>query len=435
MLLIYVPKLNSRIDYAIEICFKHAFKVDYKVTTDLDEFEKSGLPCLWYAPEKISKKPGIISDAMMFDKKLIIDSPGRTTMEKGIVLFPTEAHLLPKFDLFAACFWHVTRMEEYGHYAISADTRFSSEKSIARKTGILQKPIVHIWTEMFLKELQYLYPDIKYVRPTYKFIPTVDVDSAFMYTSQGFFSNLGGFIRDIWKKDFNSVKKRFRVLTGKENDPWFCFDKIADIHQKYNLKPNFFFLVGKHSKLDRNVSPSRKKVRKLIGNLLKNHTIGIHTSFKGNDKPKYWQRELKILTKILGQEVFSSRQHYLFVRFPSTYEELMKLGIKRDFSMVYPDMPGFRMGVTVPVPFFNLKTNRKTDFWLYPTMIMDNSLLKYQNLSHDEAIEQCVEIVSYTKQFGGTLITLWHNESLSEYGKWEGWNSVYEAVLKNAIDE
>ncbi|MDD2386533.1 MAG: polysaccharide deacetylase family protein [Bacteroidales bacterium] len=435
MLLIYVPRLNARTHYAIEVCFSHVFKIDFKITTDLDEFEKSNLPCLWYAPEKVSDKPGIISDAMMWDKKLIIDSPGRTIIENTNVLFPTQSVLLPNFDLFAACFWHVTRMEEYNHFAISADTRFSSEKSIARKTGILQKPIVHVWTEMFLEVLKQLYPDLKYTKPAYKYVPTVDVDSAFMYKYQGFFINRIGFVKDVFRKDFKAVKKRFRVIMGKDADPWFCFDKIAELHEKYDLKPKYFFLVAKHSKLDRNVSPSRIRMKKLIAELVKKHTVGIHYSYRGNSKPKLWNKELRVLSKLTGQEIFSSRQHYLFVRFPSTYEQLINLGMKRDYSMVYPDMPGFRMGVTVPVPFFNLTTNKKTDFWLYPTMIMDNSFTKYQTMTHDEAIEISSGIINYTKQYGGTLITLWHNESLSEYGKWEGWNTVYESILKMATEE
>ena len=169
--------------------------------------------------------------------------------------------------------------------------------------------------------------------------------------------------------------------------------------------------------------------------MVKKHTIGIHTSYKGNDKPRRWTKELKVLQELTGQEIFSSRQHYLFVRFPSTYENLMNLGIKRDFSMVYPDMPGYRMGVSVPVPFYNLETNKKTDLWLYPTMIMDFSLLKYQDLTIEEAKAQCVEVIKYARIYGGTLVTLWHNEVLSEYGQWEGWNEVYETVLKEATFE
>ncbi len=435
MLLIYTPKLNSRIEYAVEVCFKHAFKLEYRITTDLFEFEKSDDPCLWYAQEKVSGKPGIIADAMMTDEKIIINSPGRTIISNMTVLFPTESFMLPKFDLFAATFWHVTRMEEYGHFAKDALTRFTSEMSIARKIGILQKPAVNIWTEIFLEELKLLYPDLIFDKPGFKYIPTIDVDSVFMYKSKGFFRGMGGAVRDLFKKDFDAVKKRIRVVTGKEEDPWFCFDKINDLHTKYELSPYYFFLVGRFGNLDRNISPSRTTVKKLIAELVKNYTIGIHNSYRGNNHPKIWNKELRILKKITGQEIFSSRQHYLFVRFPYTYEDLIVEGIKRDFSMVYPDMPGFRMGITVPVPFFNLKTNVKTDFWLYPTMIMDAGLAKYQNLTKEEATTQCLGIVNYTQKYGGTLITLWHNESLSGYGKWDGWEKVYETIIKSAVEE
>ena len=435
MLLIYTPKLNSRIEFAAEVCFKHAFRLDYKFTCDLGEFEKSDDPCFWYAPEMVSKKPGIIADAMMFDKKLIIKSPGRSFLEKITVLFPTETRLLPKFDLFASVFWMVTRMEEYGHIAKDADHRFSSEMSIARKVGFLQKPAVNIWTEIMLEELRHLYPDLNYEKPSYKFMPTVDVDSAFMFKSKGFFRTLGGWLRDMYKRDFQAVRKRYRVIVGKDVDPWFCFDEISNMHSKYNLKPYYFFLVAKYGNLDQNISPSRKKSRKLIADLVVKHNIGIHTSYRGNDNPRNWTKELKTLQKLTGNDIFSSRQHYMFVRFPETYENLLKLGIKRDFSMVYPDMPGFRTGASVPVPFFNLNTNRKTELWLYPTMIMDVSFTKYQGLTPDEALQQCLPIINYTKQYGGTLVSLWHNESLSQYGAWEGWNQVYESILEAAVED
>ncbi|MDD3688206.1 MAG: polysaccharide deacetylase family protein, partial [Bacteroidales bacterium] len=219
------------------------------------------------------------------------------------------------------------------------------------------------------------------------------------------------------------------------DDPWYCFDKINDLHNKYGLSPYYFFLMGKFGNLDRNISPSRKLVKELIHNLVQNYTIGIHNSYRGNFKSKVWSKELRVLQKLTKTEIFSSRQHYLFVRFPSTYRDLLKMGIKRDFSMVYPDMPGFRMGITVPVPFFDLEENKKTDLWLYPTMIMDVGLHKYQCLSMDEAIAQSLPIVEYTKQYGGTLITLWHNESLSDYGRWEGWSKVYEETVKAAVAE
>lgn len=435
MLLIYTPKINPRIEYAAEVCFKHAFKLDYRITNDLREFEKSADPCFWYAPSKVSGKPGVICDAMMIDCKIMIPSPGRAILGDTIVLFPTESILLPKFDLFAAVLWHVSRMEEYNYNVKDATHRFTSEMSIARKIGILHKPAVNIWTEMFLSELKLLYPDLVFEKPVFKYIPTVDVDSIFLYKAKGIFRATGGVIRDVFRKKFADVKKRLRVIRGKDEDPWFCFDKINLMHEEYGISPYYFFLVGKFGNLDRNISPTRKQVKTLVRGLAKDYTIGVHNSYRGNFSSNVWSKELRLLQKLSRSDIFSSRQHYLFVRFPSTYKDLQKIGIKRDFSMVYPDMSGFRMGITVPVPFFDLHENRKTELWLYPTMIVDVGLQKYQALSIEEAIAQSLDIVEYTKKYGGTLITLWHNESLSEYGKWEGWNKVYYEIIKAATTE
>ncbi|MFQ3579182.1 MAG: polysaccharide deacetylase family protein [Bacteroidales bacterium] len=434
MILIYVPKLNPRIEYGIELCFKHAFKIDYSITSDLHEFKKSDLPSLWYAPEKVSDKPGVIADAMMLDSKIFIKSPGRTYLDKITVLFPTETNFLPKFDLFAAAFWLATRMEEYGHAVTNPYNRFSSDMSIARKVGILNKPAINIWTEMYLETLQRLYPDLKYEKPAYKFMPTIDVDSAFKYKAKGLFRTLGGTLRDLYKLNFEEVKQRYKVLIGKAPDPWFCFDEINKLHEEFDLKPYYFFLVARFGNFDRNISPWRKKVKNLIADLVSKYNVGIHTSFKGKTKPKYWVSELKTLQKLTGQKIFSSRQHYFIVQFPDTYEKIIELGIKRDFSMVFPDMPGFRLGTSVPIPFFNLKTNQKTDLWLYPTMIMDVSLSKYQNLSVEEAIELCKPIIEYTKKYGGTLITLWHNETLSGTGIWKNSPAIYKEILKLSVE-
>ncbi|MCK9254395.1 MAG: hypothetical protein GX793_06190 [Bacteroidales bacterium] len=433
MLVIYTPKINSRIEYVAEVCFKHVFKLDYQITEDLREFEKTLEPCFWYASSKVSEKPGIICDPMMIDTKLIINSPGRTMIDGNMVLFPTETVKLPNFDVFAASLWHVARMEEYNHNSKDIFKRFSSDISITRKIGILNKPMVNIWTEMLLNSLKNLYPDLEFEKPAYKFIPTIDIDSFFMYRGKGFFRSFAGFTRDLFKKDYHAVKTRFRVLTRKQKDPWNCFDNINKLHKEQGLSPYYFFLMAKLWKLDRNISPSKRSVKYLIRDLVKSHTIGIHNSYRGNFKKNVWSKELKLLEKTARSEVFSSRQHYLLVKFPYTFRDLVKIGIKRDFSLVFYDMPGFRMGVSVPIPFFDLLENKKTDLWLYPTMITDKNLHKYQSLSKEEAISQAVEIINYTKQYGGTLVTLWHNESLSDYGVWQDQNEVYKEILKEAV--
>ncbi|MDL2261908.1 polysaccharide deacetylase family protein [Bacteroidales bacterium OttesenSCG-928-I21] len=200
-------------------------------------------------------------------------------------------------------------------------------------------------------------------------------------------------------------------------------------------KTMYFFLLGEFSRFDKNISPRNKNMQKLITNLSADDCIiGLHPSWKGNSDYKLWKNERNILEKILKTEINYSRQHYICVSFPKTYEILVNLEIEQDFSMIYHDLHGFRLGTTVPIPFFNLSTNKKNDLWLYPTMIMDVGLARYQKLIPEDAINESLKIINYVKEFGGTLVTLWHNESLSEYGEWQGWSKVYEEILKIATN-
>ena len=67
-------------------------------------------------------------------------------------------------------------------------------------------------------------------------------------------------------------------------------------------------------------------------------------------------------------------------------------------------------------------------------MLMDVTLKNYMELTVEEAMEATLEIIQQVKQVNGELISLWHNESLSEYGVWKGWSKVYEQLIKNATE-
>ena len=42
-------------------------------------------------------------------------------------------------------------------------------------------------------------------------------------------------------------------------------------------------------------------------------------------------------------------------------------------------------------------------------------------------------IIKEIKAVNGTFITVWHNESLSNKKPWDGWNDVYEEIIKAAL--
>ena len=62
-----------------------------------------------------------------------------------------------------------------------------------------------------------------------------------------------------------------------------------------------------------------------------------------------------VLQTILGKEVISSRFHYIRLLMPKSYKDLVSAGISEDYSMGYPDEPGFRAGIARPFFFYDVE--------------------------------------------------------------------------------
>ena len=70
---------------------------------------------------------------------------------------------------------------------------------------------------------------------------------------------------------------------------------------------------------------------------------------------------------------------------------------------------------------------------LYPFAIMDATLLYYMKLSPQEAIDRCAGIINEIRNVKGTCITVWHNETISNWRQWKGWRDVYREEVKLAV--
>jgi hypothetical protein len=117
------------------------------------------------------------------------------------------------------------------------------------------------------------------------------------------------------------------------------------------------------------------------------------------------------------------------MKFPQTYQNLLKEGIKEDFTMGFADAVGFRNGTTHAFTWFDLSENKQTDLIVRPFAYMDGTLNEYLKLTPVEAKSKIDLLFNEVKQFGGDFIFLWHNETIGDYGIWKGWSSVLEYTL------
>jgi len=145
------------------------------------------------------------------------------------------------------------------------------------------------------------------------------------------------------------------------------------------------------------------------------------------------QTEKERLEYLTGTDIRSARQHFLKLHLPHTYRNLLNIGIKNDYTLGYPDAVGFRAGVCLPFVFFNLSQNKITDLTLYPLTAMDATFRYYLKYTPCQAMEAYDKLLEEVKKVNGMLVSLWHNDALSNDENWIGWQKVYRHLL-NQID-
>jgi hypothetical protein len=164
-------------------------------------------------------------------------------------------------------------------------------------------------------------------------------------------------------------------------------------------------------------------------------TLGLHPSYRTLKHYSRLQREKTQLEKKLGQQVSSSRQHFLRMRTPYTFQDLQKAGIREDFTLAFAKTPGFRSGTAVPYLFYNLKKNELTTVRIRPTIMMESTFVYHLQLSAEEALEKIKELIDACKQSGGDYVSLWHNSNLAGSSEKNPWIDVYLQSSEYAISK
>jgi hypothetical protein len=436
MLLIYTDKPAPRLIYILKFFIKSVVGLDFRLTHKEDEFLMHQGPRLTYSDSPFGDEPFIFSSRLLFEKG-IEDQQINVFEWQGVpVFFGTHPKYEIPFDPLAASFYLVSRYEEYLPHIKDQHMRFIPQQSLAYQKGFLDRPVVDIWAEKLREILKKHYPDLKFNQQQYKFISTIDVDSAFAYKEKGLTRQLGAYMLNLFELNFKRMGERTRVLAGIEKDPFDTYDYLLGLKKKYNLRQIYFFLVGNYGEFDKNVSiESSMRFQTLIKSIADYADVAVHPSYASNNDPDQLRKEIRRLSKVLKREVVKSRQHYLKVIFPETYRTLAEQDIKEDYSMGYASEVGFRASTCTPFTFYDLDLDTETKLLLTPFMLMDNTLKDYMKLSPDESIERAKKLIAEVKKVNGTFVTLWHNHSVNDRDEWKGWRRVYETIIESAVPE
>jgi hypothetical protein len=334
------------------------------------------------------------------------------------------------FDMFAASFFLISRYEEYLPHVRDQHERFNPEQSVAFKYRFLEKPVVDIWAMKLKEVLMEKFPNYTFPEREFKYVSTIDVDNAFAYKYKSFVRTTGGFVNDFFRFKLRSFWDRLMVLLRIRKDPYNMFDRILELSDHHQIKTIFFFLIADYTTFDTNVSPSKNKFRLLIKHISDYASIGLHPSYFTMKDAQMLKKEKIRLENITNIQTKRSRQHFLRFSLPETYQNLIDLEIAEDYSMGYASHVGFRASTCTPFYFYDLDFEIQTPLKVFPFALMDTTLNDYMGLTPKQSLGKTKDLYLEVRKVQGTFITLFHNESISGYMRWRGWQRVYQTMLK-----
>ena len=435
-LLIYVHKLSARVQYIFGFLCHDLLGLDISFTEQKEEFSLFEGPKFSYSPEPIGNELFIQSNGLLFETGISEKQIDFITFNGMPAFFSTsDSRSVLSFDCFAAAFFLISRYEEYLPFKQDEYGRFPVIESTAAKGGFLRIPIVNIWTEIFGKELLKKYPDLSFNERKFKFVSTIDIDHAYAYRHRNIIRTLGGIGHTILRRRWKQLILRIKVLMGFARDPYDTYEYIHKVHKERGLRALFFILFAQRSRHDNNVSLTNRVFRQLLKSLDHRGVVGVHPSLGSNKRFSRLESEVSGLSEVLGHKIGISRQHFLKVSFPKTYQNLINVGIKHDYSMGYASEPGFKASIADPFKFYNLINETETALTIHPITLMDVTLRDYYRLDAISGIELSKSLIDAVRAVNGEFVSLWHNESFSESGKWKDWKQVYEEILSYATEK
>jgi len=434
-LIFYTKKLNPRIEYIAKHLFSGVLGYSIQFTSDLNCFVSSDKIRIQYGG---SQRIEVMSFYIPMHPFMLENDIRAQDIAPGIAgskptlfsLNEVEADL--SFDFLSMAFYLISRYEEYLPFESDNHDRFVANQSHAFKYGFLQKPLVDQWLTFINDQLveRFQFTPVKSLN--YTFIPTIDVDFGWAYLHKSSWRNLGGALKDLLKGQFGDLSTRLAVLKDREPDPYYKFDFLNQLHQRNHCNAIYFILFGAYGHFDKNTAPEHPAMRKLVQQISDNNQIGIHPSYTSNSDINQLKKEITDLAIVSNQDIKRSRQHFLKLTLPETYQQLLSLGVRADYTMGYAEALGFRASTCHPFPWYNLKDEKETELTIFPFQVMDVSLKNYLGLTPETALESCRQIVEEVKAVNGTLISIWHNSSFSSLMGWADWQKVYESFVKTA---
>lgn len=429
----YAESNGPRLQYIVNFFSQELFDSPIRVTTSEREYFRFNGPKINYSFRDICADDFVVCPVALLFENGIKSQQVNCFPFASVKAFFKSGGDFP-FDIFAASFYLLSRYEEYLPHEKDEYGRYSHTSSLAFREGFLDVPIVNVWLNEFRHALSIQFPDLKFKGRHFENVITYDIDIAYSYLCKGLWRNIGGTLRSLWKGEFSLIVERWKVLAGMKKDPFDCYEWLDALHLYCRLKPYYFFLVPRaNSKFDRNVSTKSRRFRELVAYYCGAYHVGVHPSWQSGDHHELIKEEIEWLEVIGDKTIQASRQHYIRLTVPDTYRRLADAGIRKDFSMGYGTVNGFRASVCSPFKWYDMENELTSQLTIYPFCFMDANSYYEEKHTPSQAFDELMKYYNVVKKVNGMLITIWHNTLLGTDRKTAGWSNMFEIFMKEMV--
>jgi len=414
MVLIHTETDSPRLRYTLDVVLGRLLGLQWRIIASDEKNESAVDAAINYSSLPVTGRLNLFPSGLIAEKEVRHLQP-EVFLWDGIPVFfrvPDGADL--PFDPFSMVFFLITRYEEYLPHLQDKHGRFAVENSLAYRHDFLKFPVVHSIAARLGEMLKGKFPFLKIKMPAYSFTPTVDVDIAFAHLGKSWVRAVGGFAKLLVTGRFGQLKQRLAVIAGKRDDPYDNFRMQVESFQKFGLEPIYFILIGDYGPYDKNISYRNKRFRSLIRCLSENAEVGIHPSYRSFDEPVRLEEEINRLRDITGKAILHNRRHFLRMKFPDSLNQLISCGITHDHSMGFASENGFRAGISVPYPFYDLNLDQTKDLLIHPFAFMDTAMQDYLKIKPQEYLIFVKSLQESVMKYGGNLSGIWHNYAMAD---------------------
>lgn len=353
--------------------------------------------------------------------------------DKEKLVYINSTEIVFNMDIISSSFFMLSRWEEIIDKNRDKHGRYLAKWSAAYRYGFLNIPIVDVYGMILRNYLKLLFPFIDLGQNNFAVKLSHDIDDVRR------FSGLKKTIRTIIGKDLiihkniyfviNSVIQSIKTLISSEKDPAIKgIYKLAEISKKCSMESAFYFKTSKKSRYDSGYEID-EDIKIIIEKLHRDgFEIGFHPGYEAFEDYNIFIKEKSKMDEVLGHSCYGGRHHYLRFDVPDTWYYWEKARLKYDSTLGYADHAGFRCGTCHPFKPFDIEQDKEIDILEIPLIVMDATLIGYQNLTPNEGLKHIIALAEKSKKVEGIFTMLWHNGTI--YNEFQPWFNMYIEAVK-----